>query len=342
MNSKPHGNGNGLNRFLSLVLIILLSATILAVIVMGGMFAMRILGSDPLPAVTASPVTDSVTASPVTGTEDTNTTNAASTDTPATAAPNTTAPSTTAPTTDATTQEPVTMPTDVPVTPQSIYLNETADGGDAYLKRVVFLGDSTTYHMHHYTDLDDSQIWVPAAGTLDLNDITSKSVAMPVAGVDFRDWVDAPISSVLASVKPDILIVTLGINCSSFYGKEEHGWTMDKKETYFKLQISNIQKLVQQNSPNTTLIFQTIYPVIDAELIEDGSPIRSEHVKLRNSWLIEICTELNIPVLKTEDVLMDENGALKKEYNTYHLDGVHINPEGYNAILNYVRTHTVP
>lgn len=337
MNSKPHGNGNGLNRFLSLVLIILLSATILAVIVMGGMFAMRIIGSAPAPVITTAPSTD--TTVPIVQTDP------ASTDKPngsTTDAPITSAPSTDAPATDKVTSEPETSPTDVPVTPSSIYLSETPDGGEAYLNRVVFLGDSTTYHMHHYTDLDDAQIWVPAAGTLDLNDITSKSVAMPVAGVDFRDWVDAPISSVLASVKPDILIVTLGINCSSFYGKEEHGWTMEKKETYFKLQISNIKKMVDQNSPNTKLVFQTIYPVIDAELIEDGSPIRSEHVKLRNSWLIEICTELNIPVLKTEDVLMDENGALKKEYNTYHLDGVHINPDGYKAILNYVRTHTVP
>ena len=117
---------------------------------------------------------------------------------------------------------------------------------------------------------------------------------------------------------------------------------MDKKEAYFKLQITNIQKIVNKYSPDTTLIFQTIYPVIDAELIEDGSPIRNEHVKLRNSWLAEICEELKIPILKTEDVMMDENGQLKKEFNTYHLDGVHINPDGYKAILDYVRTHTVP
>jgi lysophospholipase L1-like esterase len=165
---------------------------------------------------------------------------------------------------------------------------------------------------------------------------------MPVAGVDYRDWVDVPISTALSSIKPDVFIVTLGINFSTFYGSETYGWTMEKKEAYFKLQISNIKKMVEQNSPNTTLIFQTIYPVIDAELIEDGSPIRNEHVKLRNSWLIEICEELNIPVLKTEDVLCDESGQLKKEYNSYHLDGVHINPDGYAAILKYVRTHAVP
>ncbi len=322
---------NHVNAVLSVVLIVLLSLTILAVLVMGGMFALRITSNSPAPdtpTVTGTPVTDP---KPVE--------NSTATDT--SEQPNTDAPATDTPITDST-DPPATEQPEVPVVSSSAYLPETEDGGDDYLKRVVFLGDSTTYHMHHYTDLDDSQIWVPQDGTLDLNDITNKSVALPIDGVDFRKWVDAPITSVLSAQKPDILIVTLGINFSPFYGKEEHGWTMDKKETYFKLQISNIKKIVDKYSPETKLVFQTIYPVIDSELIEDGLPIRNEHVKLRNSWLVEICEELNIPVLKTEDVLMDNNGELKKEFNTYHLDGVHINPEGYNAILNYVRTHTVP
>ncbi len=350
MNDKKTDTSRGsrANSVLSCILIVLLSITILAVLVVGGMFIMRVVSSDPPPSITntVTPNTE-----PPSGTNPPDTsvppvTNIPSSDSttevtpPATDAPNTDSPKTepvTEPVTD-----PVTDAPDIPVITSSAYLAETSDGGETYLKRLVFLGDSTTYHMHHYTDLEDEQIWVPQAGTLDLYDITNKSVAMPIAGVDYRDWVDAPITSVLAAQKPDILVVTLGINFSAFYGKEEHGWTMDKKETYFKLQITNIKKIVNKYSPETKLVFQTIYPVIDSELIEDGSPIRNEHIRLRNSWLIEICEELSIPVLKTEDVLMDESGQLKKEFNTYHLDGVHINPDGYKAILNYVRTHTVP
>lgn len=339
MTDKKHSGSSSANSLLSGILIFLLSVTILAVLVMGGMFVLRINSSTQPPAITDTNTLDTDrpadSADTVSGTSNAPSTDAPSTDTPKTDTPNTD------PVTEPVTNVPETDAPDIPTPGSSVYLPETADGGTEYLKRVVFLGDSTTYHMHHYTDLDDAQIWVPAAGTLDLYDITNKSVAMPVEGVDYRDWVDAPITSVLAAQKPDILIVTLGINFSAFYGKEEHGWTMDKKETYFKLQIMNIKKIVSKYSPETTLIFQTIYPVIDTALIENNSVIRNEHVKLRNSWLAEVCEELNIPVLKTEDVLMDESGQLKKEFNTYHLDGVHINPDGYNAILNYVRTHCV-
>ena len=336
---KPNERGLRLNAALSAILIVLLSVTILAVLVMGGMFVMRITKGAPPPTIT-DPSISTDTKSPDTAAPNNTDASSADTDAPSTSGV-TDAPVTDAPATEPAT-EPVTDAPDVPANTSSVFLPETADGGDEYLKRIVFLGDSTTYHMHHFTDHPSTQIWVPQSATLELSDMLNKSVAMPVEGVDYRDWVDMPISNVLSSRKPDILIVTLGINFSTYYSKEEYGWTMEKKEAYFKLQISNIKNLVDQNSPDTKLIFQTIYPVIDSELIEDGSPIRNEHIKIRNSWLIEICEELNIPVLKTEDVLMDENGELKKEYNSYHLDGYHVNAEAYEAIFKYVRTHTVP
>ena len=193
-----------INSVLSVILIVLLSVTILAVLVMGGMFVLRLTHQNTPPDVTppSTSNTDPTTDSRAPATTDPSVTDAPHSDPPATDAPNTDAPAT-APVTDPVTEpvtDPVTDPvTEAPVVPPSlpdVYLKETADGGDAYLDRLVFLGDSTTYHMHHYTDLKDTQIWVPQAGTLDLYDITNKSIAMPVEGVDYRDWVDAPIISV--------------------------------------------------------------------------------------------------------------------------------------------------
>lgn len=342
MQQNPGGNRvphNGSESLLNKILIILLCVTIAAVVILGLLFVRRL--SAP---VTETPVTSGVTTDslPITDAPDGATdvpagTDPATTTLPITDAPATDSPSTEPPATDAPSTEP--PPSGGSYT---VFIPESPDAGADYLKNFVFLGDSTTYHMHHYSDLDDTQVWVPAGGTLEFSDMTNKSVALPVDGVHYADWTDVRISEVLSKVKPKVLVVTLGINFSAYYNSEDYGWTSAKKEEYFKLQVKNVYNMVKDNSPNTVLVFQSIYPVIDKALIDKGSPIRQAHVDERNKWLYEACEELGIPVLKTEDVLKDANGQLRSEFNSYHLDGIHLNPDAYRTILNYVRTHALP
>lgn len=48
----------------------------------------------------------------------------------------------------------------------STQLGETADAGDEYISKMVFIGDSTTYGLKAYEVLDGSQVWTPSSGTL--------------------------------------------------------------------------------------------------------------------------------------------------------------------------------
>ena len=43
----------------------------------------------------------------------------------------------------------------------STQLGETADAGDEYISKMVFIGDSTTYGLKAYDVLDGSQVWTP-------------------------------------------------------------------------------------------------------------------------------------------------------------------------------------
>lgn len=235
--------------------------------------------------------------------------------------------------------EPVTTPPETvpPVTPppvaSSVLLPETPDAGQAYLDKIVFLGDSTTYHMFHYSDLNPEQIWAPLSGTLALDDIKSKKIAFPVAGKKFTEWSEMTIAEALKTRKPEIFIVTLGINFSA-YGNSS--WDDAKKETYFKLQIRNLVEIVKENSPDTCLIFQTIYPTIDSRV---GPAQKNAEVDRRNGWILDVCEETGTPMLWSIDTLRDSTGNMIEEYNSYHLDGIHMYKNGYAAVLKYVRTH---
>ena len=54
----------------------------------------------------------------------------------------------------------------------------------------------------------------------------------------------------------------------------------------------------------------------------------------------DIARECNVYYLDTESVLKDENGYLRSEYSVG--DGIHISREGYQVILQFIRTHPIP
>ena len=94
----------------------------------------------------------------------------------------------------------------------------------------------------------------------------------------------------------------------------------------------------RENSPNTKLIFQTIYPTIDSLV---GPAQKNAEVDRRNRWILEVCEETGTPMLWSIDTLRDSTGNMIAEYNSYHQDGIHMYKNGYSAVLNYIRTHAV-
>lgn len=328
-NRKRQTNHN--NSSLQKIVLLLLCVTIAAVLMLGIMLVSRMVSAPKAPVIDSptDPVTDKIT-EPLTE-PSTSPSTQVSTD-PVT-------DPITNPATDPVT-EPITEPATEPVTEPAvdgIFVPESDKAGNDYLSKIVFLGDSTTYGLHAYSDLSPMQIWTPLSGTMDLADMQNKSIALPEENKHRSDWTEVRLSEALKTVKPEILVVTLGTNFSADFG----GWDDARKKEYFQLQIKNIINLVNENSPDTILVFQSIYPVIDERIEKSGSSLRSTHIAKRNAWLFEICKESSVFLLKTEDALKDANGALKSEYNADHLDGIHLNRAGFSAVLNYILTHTV-
>ncbi len=106
-------------------------------------------------------------------------------------------------------------PGTVTPTASSVILGETADAGQAYIDRLTFLGDSTTYGLWYYSneaplltgELESEQVWTPSSGTLALFNYATATVRCPTP-----DGPEITIAEAAALKQPEYLVITLGVN----------------------------------------------------------------------------------------------------------------------------------
>ncbi len=212
------------------------------------------------------------------------------------------------------------------------------DLGDSYLDRITFLGESTTYGLQRYGLLKDGlktdKVWtgatcidgsVTSAGTLSL------SPSIDQTRIFHTKTAEAiTIGEALKRDKPQILIITLGLNNgASYYSEDEF------KQCYRILLNSAFDA-----SPDTVYILQSLFPVSAGCKIKAYTP---ERIVLCNSWIRDIAAEYSIRYLDTASVLTDANGYLFASFDNGG-DGIHLNKDGLSTVLSYIRMHgiTIP
>lgn len=209
-------------------------------------------------------------------------------------------------------------------TPASVELGETEDAGQEYIDKIVFLGDSTTYGMGAYDVLPFTQIWTDESGTLALFNWEVD----PIAYYDPADPYNAESLSIpdcAARRQPEYLVITLGINGIALLD-----------ETEFKDYYVRMIQAIQAASPDTKIICQSIYPVMDS-YVPNG--ISNEKVNAANKWIYDIAAQTGTRYLNSHDVLMDGSGQLNGEYSTDTSMGIHLNTAGFSVLLENIRTH---
>jgi hypothetical protein len=127
-----------------------------------------------------------------------------------------------------------------------------------YLDRITFLGDSTTYGLKAYAMLsggkETQQVWTPASGTLTLSNQSWATIVYPPTGQEI------PIREAVEDARPEILVITLGVNGVSFLTEEGF-------KSEYKALVTDVQSL----SPETKIICNSIYPV------ESDIPVPGEY-----------------------------------------------------------------
>ena len=212
------------------------------------------------------------------------------------------------------------VPTEEP--PASTVLAETEDMGQVYLDKIVFLGDSTTYGLYAYGVLPHTQVWTPASGTMGLFNWSVETIDY-YSPEDPEHSSQLSIADAVKTRRPEYLVITLGINGVAILD-----------ESSFKSYYRDLIAAVQQNSPDTKIICQSIYPVIDAKTSGD---IKNDRINAANQWINDVAAEMSVRYLNTHDALMDSTGNLIAEYDSG--DGIHLLPAGLQIILQSVRTH---
>ena len=201
-------------------------------------------------------------------------------------------------------------------------LSETEDMGMEYVDKMIFLGDSTTYGMKYYAVLSDGkntkQVWTPSNGTLTLSYQGFAAIVYP------EDGSEIPIRDAVTNSMPEYMVITLGVNGISFM-----------EEDYFKSEYTDLVTDIQDISPDTKIILQSIFPV--ASNYEYLSSINNEKIAAANGWILEVAENTGVAFLNTASALVGEDGWLPQSYQNG--DGLHLNEIGFGIVLSYIRTH---
>ena len=207
--------------------------------------------------------------------------------------------------------------------PTPTVLGKTEDMGQEYIDSLTFLGDSTTYGLKAYKMLsggkNTEQVWTSKTATVSLVDILTKTIVYPKTGKEMS------IPEAAEKSKPEYLVITLGVEGVTTLGEED-----------FKEQYSSLVKAVKAASPDTKIILQSIFPV--ASSYTEKNKLNNPIIDKANGWVLEIAENENVKYLDTASVLKDESGALNPKYDNGG-NGINLNDIGFDAVLQYIRTH---
>ena len=216
------------------------------------------------------------------------------------------------------TDDPNAQPT-AAVEPASVELGETADAGDDYISKMVFIGDSTTYGLKAYDVLDASQVWTPSSGTLALFNQSIATVVYPPTGEEI------PITDAVGRAKPEYVVLTIGVNGVSM---------MDEQQ--FKEQYTALVERMKSVSPDTKIICNSIYPV-EAMYEAKDNGINNAVIDRANGWILQIAEATGTHFTNSASVLKGSDGKLVSDYGNG--DGIHLSAVGFERVIDYLKTH---
>ncbi len=207
--------------------------------------------------------------------------------------------------------------------PDSV-LAKSESAGDDYINSILFIGDSTTNGLKHYAVLEGGKetnmVWTPKSGTLAMWNLLTENIVYP------EDNSEMLIKDAIAIKTPERVVITLGVNGVASLSENEF-------KKYYQELIDEIKK----QSPDTIIILQSIYPVCD--YYEYVKSISMEKINTANTWIADLAASNGIYYLNTISALVTETGYLNNDY--CNGDGIHISKEGFEIILDYIKTHTV-
>lgn len=185
-----------------------------------------------------------------------------------------------------------------------------------YLKETLFVGDSNTEGISAY-------------GFLPLQYVLG-STGMPIQGVTKTRCIyfygyDEPVTMATAvgMLKPRRVILSFGTNNAG-------GTTTKDFIKNYETAIAAIEK----SYPHCDIIVESILPVKKNRSYPD---IKKEDIDEFNLALAKMCKDKGYMFLNSAEIFKGKDGYAKIKY--FSNDGIHMNTDGYKALLEYVENH---
>ncbi len=196
-------------------------------------------------------------------------------------------------------------------------LPETTDGGDAYLKETIFIGDSNTYRLATYS-LTSWQNNLSAVG-MGIQHVTG-TPSMYFKGMSNPVYM----ARAVAMMQPRRIVITYGTN------------NTDSAAETFKNQYRSALEAIKKEWPYADIIINAIPPVA---IFRSNAAATQKSIDAFNKALADLAREDGYQFLNSSEALKDPTtGFARADYMIG--DGLHLNEDGAKALLSYVRTHT--
>lgn len=196
-----------------------------------------------------------------------------------------------------------------------VILQESDDAGQEYLDETLFIGDSNTARMPMFgtVTLQNSL----GASSMGIQHVTS-SACMYFSG--YSNPVTVP--KAVAMMQPRRIVIS--------YGTNNTAWDAETFTNSYRSAIEAIREEYEY----AEIIIAAVHPVAKNRSYPS---ITMQRIDEFNKALVQLAEEENCLFLNSSEVLKGSDGYAKAEY--MESDGIHLNREGMDAYLEYVRTH---
>lgn len=191
------------------------------------------------------------------------------------------------------------------------------------LAGAVFFGESTTTHLRSRGGIPSTRVWANESGTMRLDSaILSRTVT------DGQTQEQLSVGEMISNTRPPLLVLSFGLNGIVAFSENRDSYL----GSYKKLILE-----IQQRSPETRIVIQSVYPVAKEDLQLDWhfscSPSEiNQRITRLNGWLRDLCASTDgVFYADTATALKDPLGYLKPEFTT---DGIHLTESAYREILS--------
>ena len=187
---------------------------------------------------------------------------------------------------------------------------------------IVFIGDSNTAHLATYGLVDADSILTGSESYMTLEpDVCNSFVVCKKFGKEMTA------ADAVALLNPKYAVISLGT---------DGALSLDREGVV--LSFSGLIESIKEKAPDTVICLQTVPPVCQGSVGVRFHNVSYANRKFSevNAWIKSLARDMGCIFIDSAPMLRDEDGCLKAEYNTAHLDGYHLNRAGLSVMLDSV------